>query len=108
MLDDTLLVFTTEFGRGPFVQSPGTDGRSHHSRVFSTWLAGAGIRGGMTYGKSDDLGDRVAENEVGVHDLQATILNQLGIDHERLTYRHAGRDFRLTDVHGRVVKEILT
>jgi hypothetical protein len=107
MLDDTLVVFTTEFGRGPFVQSPGTDGRGHHSRVYSTWLAGAGIRGGMVYGSSDELGDRVAENEVSVHDLQATILHQLGLDHERLTYRHAGRDFRLTDVHGRVVHEIL-
>ena len=107
MLDDTLVVFTTEFGRGPFVQSPGTDGRGHHSRVFSSWLAGAGIRGGMVFGSSDALGDRVAENEVGVHDLQATILHQLGLDHERLTYRHAGRDFRLTDVHGRVVHEIL-
>ncbi|MEO2024427.1 MAG: DUF1501 domain-containing protein [Fuerstiella sp.] len=108
MLDDTLVVFTTEFGRGPFVQSPGTDGRGHHSRVYSSWLAGAGIRGGMVFGSSDDLGDRVAENEVSVHDLQATILHQLGLDHERLTYRHAGRDFRLTDVHGRIVHEILT
>ena len=106
MLDDTLVVFTTEFGRGPFVPNPGTDGRNHHSRVFSTWLAGGGIRGGMVYGKSDDFADKVAENEVGVHDLQATILHQLGLDHERLTYRHAGRDFRLTDVHGRVVHEI--
>ncbi|MBC8352805.1 MAG: DUF1501 domain-containing protein [Planctomycetes bacterium] len=107
MLDDTLVVFTTEFGRGPFVQSPGTDGRGHHSRVYSSWLAGAGIRGGMVFGSSDELGDRVAENEVSVHDLQATILHLLGLDHERLTYRHAGRDFRLTDVHGRVVREIL-
>jgi hypothetical protein len=107
MLDDTLVVFTTEFGRGPFVQSPGTDGRNHHARVYSSWLAGAGIRGGMVFGSSDELGDRVAENEVNVHDLQATILHQLGLDHERLTYRHAGRDFRLTDVHGRVVREIL-
>lgn len=108
MLDDTLVVFTTEFGRGPFVPSPGTDGRGHHARVFSTWLAGAGIRGGMVFGASDELGDHVAENEVSVHDLQATILHQLGLDHERLTYRHAGRDFRLTDVHGRVVHEILS
>ncbi len=107
MLDDTLVVFTTEFGRGPFVQSPGTDGRGHHARVYSSWLAGAGIRGGIVHGSSDELGDRVAENEVNVHDLQATILHQLGLDHERLTYRHAGRDFRLTDVHGRVVREIL-
>jgi hypothetical protein len=108
MLDDTLVVFTTEFGRGPFVPSPGTDGRGHHARVYTSWLAGAGIRGGMVHGSSDELGDRVGENEVGVHDLQATILHTLGIDHERLTYRHAGRDFRLTDVHGRVVHEILT
>ena len=108
MLDDTLVVFTTEFGRGPFVQSPGNDGRGHHSRVYSSWLAGAGIQGGMVFGSSDDLGDRVAENEVTVHDLQATILHQLELDHERLTYRHAGRDFRLTDVHGRVVHEILS
>jgi hypothetical protein len=107
MLDDTLVVFTTEFGRGPFVPSPGTDGRGHHARVYTSWLAGAGIRGGMVHGSSDELGDRVGENEVGVHDLQATILHTLGIDHERLTYRHAGRDFRLTDVHGRVVHEIL-
>lgn len=107
MLDDMLVVFTTEIGHGLIVQSPGTDGRGHHSRVYSSWLAGAGIRGGMVYGRSDELGDRVAENEVSVHDLQATVLHQLGIDHERLTYRNAGRDFRLTDVHGRVVREIL-
>jgi len=108
MFDDTLLVFTTEFGRSPYVQNPGTNGRGHHSHVFSTWLAGAGIRGGMVYGSSDELGDRVAENEVSVHDLQATILHLLGMDHERLTYRHAGRDFRLTDVHGHVVTNILS
>ena len=107
MLDETLVVFTTEFGRGPFVPSPGTDGRNHHARVYSSWLAGAGIRGGMVFGKSDEFGDRVAEDKVSVHDFQATILHQLGLDHERLTYRHAGRDFRLTDVHGRVVQEIL-
>ncbi len=107
MLDDTLVVFTTEFGRDPFAANPGTDGRGHHAKVFSTWLVGAGIRGGMVFGRSDDLGEKVAENEVSVHDLQATILHQLGIDHERLTFRHAGRDFRLTDVHGRVVHEIL-
>ncbi|MCP4511937.1 MAG: DUF1501 domain-containing protein [Fuerstiella sp.] len=108
MLDDTLIVFTTEFGRGPFVQSPGTDGRGHHSRVYSSWLAGAGIKGGIVHGSSDDLGDRVAQDEVNVHDLQATMLHQLGIDHDRLTYRHARRDFRATDVHGRVVHNILT
>ncbi len=108
MLDDTLVVFTTEFGRTPFVPAPGTNGRGHHARVYSSWLAGAGVRGGMVYGSSDDHGDKVAENVVTAHDFQATILHQLGIDHERLTYRHAGRDFRLTDVHGRVIHEILT
>lgn len=108
LLDETLVVFTTEFGRTPFVQSPGTDGRGHHARVYSTWLAGAGIKGGIVHGASDELGDRVAKDEVGVHDLQATILHLLGMDHERLTYRHAGRDFRLTDVHGNVVTDILS
>ncbi len=107
MFDETLLVFTTEFGRGPFVPAPGTDGRGHHARVYSSWLAGGGVRGGMVHGSSDDLGDHVAEKEVNVHDLQATILHLLGIDHRRLTYRHAGRDFRLTDVHGNVVHDIL-
>ena len=108
MFDDTLLVFATEFGRGPFVPSPGTDGRGHHSRVYSSWMAGAGINRGQTYGSSDELGQNVADGLVTVHDFQATILQQLGIDHERLTFRHAGRDYRLTDVHGRVVDEILS
>lgn len=108
MLDDTLVVFTTEFGRGPFVPNPGTNGREHHSQVYSSWLCGAGVRGGIVFGKSDNLGERVAEDEVSVHDLQATILHLLGMNHERLTYRHAGRDFRLTDVHGRVVHDILS
>jgi hypothetical protein len=107
MLDDTLVVFTTEFGRGPFVPAPGTDGRGHHARVYSSWIAGAGVRGGTVFGSSDEFGEQVAENEVNVHDLQATILHLLGLDHQRLTYRHAGRDFRLTDVHGRVVHELL-
>jgi hypothetical protein len=107
MLEETLVVFTTEFGRGPFVPNPGVAGRGHHSRVYSSWLAGAGIKGGTVYGKSDELGDEVAENKVTVHDFQATILHQLGIKHQDLTYRHAGRDFRLTDVHGEVVREIL-
>ena len=108
MLEDTLVVWTTEFGRGPFCPNPGAEGRGHHSRVYSSWVAGGGVRGGTVYGASDELGDNVAENIVSVHDLQATILHQLGLDHERLTYRHAGRDYRLTDVHGRVVHEILS
>ena len=108
LLEDTLVVCTTEFGRGPFVPSAGTNGRGHHSRVYSSWLAGAGFKGGMVYGRSNETGEHPVENPVSVHDYQATILHQLGLDHERLTYRHAGRDFRLTDVHGRVLHEILS
>ena len=107
MLEDTLVVFTTEFGRTPFCPTKGAEGRGHHARVYSSWLAGAGIKGGMTYGVSDEIGDDVAEDVVSVHDFQATILHTLGLDHERLTYRHAGRDYRLTDVHGRVIQDIL-
>ncbi len=102
MLDDTLVVWTTEFGRTPGVD--GEKGRGHHSACFSSWLAGAGVKGGMTYGSTDEIGATVAEDGVHVHDFHATILHLLGIDHTRLTYRHAGRDYRLTDVHGRVVK----
>jgi hypothetical protein len=105
MLDETLVVWTTEFGRTPGEDAPG--GRGHHGAVFSSWLAGGGVKGGTVYGKSDDIGARVEENQVHVHDFHATILHLLGFDHTRLTYRHAGRDFRLTDVHGTVVKEIL-
>lgn len=107
MLEDTLVVWTTEFGRTPFVEHADNKGREHHPGVFSSWLAGAGVKPGMVYGKSDDFGVKVAENEVHVHDFHATILHLLGLDHERLTYRHAGRDFRLTDVAGNVVKPIL-
>jgi hypothetical protein len=82
-------------------------GRDHHPQAFTMWLAGGGIKPGLTYGKTDDLGFNVVENAIHVHDLQATILHLLGLDHERLTYRYAGRDFRLTDVHGQVVKDIL-
>ncbi|MDB5385274.1 MAG: hypothetical protein JWM11_920 [Planctomycetaceae bacterium] len=106
MLDDTLVVWTTEFGRTPGID--GTKGRGHHSACFSSWLAGAGVKGGMTYGSTDDIGATVAENQVHVHDFHATILHLLGLDHTRLTYRHAGRDFRLTDVKGRVVSEIVS
>ncbi len=107
MLDDTIVVWTTEFGRTPTCPSPGAEGRGHHARVYSSWLAGGGVRGGTVYGSSDEMGFDVAEDPVTVHDFQATILDLLGIDHERLTYRHAGRDFRLTDVHGHVVRDIL-
>ena len=105
MLDETLVVWTTEFGRTPGVD--GKDGRGHHSACFSSWLAGGGVKGGLTYGSTDEIGATVAENRVHVHDFHATILHLMGIDHTRLTYRHAGRDFRLTDVHGNVVQEIL-
>jgi hypothetical protein len=105
MLDDTLVVWTTEFGRTP--GQDGARGRGHHPAVYSSWLAGGGIKPGMVYGKSDDIGATVAENPVHVHDFHATLLHLLGLDHERLTYRHAGRDFRLTDVYGRVVRDIL-
>jgi len=83
-------------------------GRDHHPNAFTMWLAGGGIKAGITHGSTDELGFNIASDEVHVHDLQATILHCLGLDHERLTFRHAGRDFRLTDVHGRVVKSILS
>lgn len=105
MLEDTLVVWTTEFGRTPGVD--GDKGRGHHSSCFSSWLAGAGVKGGMAYGTTDDIGATVAENRVHVHDFHATILHLLGMDHTRLTYRHGGRDYRLTDVHGHVVDAIL-
>jgi uncharacterized protein (DUF1501 family) len=108
MLKDTLVVWTTEFGRTPFVDKIENKGREHHARVFSSWLAGAGVKPGITYGSSDEYGIAVADNEVHVHDFHATILHLLGLNHEKLTFRHAGRDFRLTDVAGNVVKTILT
>ncbi len=107
MFDDTIVVWTTEFGRSLTVPDPTAEGRGHHAKVYCSWVAGGGFKGGTVYGASDERGENVAENVVSVHDLQATILHQLGLDHTRLTYRHAGRDYRLTDVHGRVVKEIL-
>jgi hypothetical protein len=111
LLDETLVVWGGEFGRTPMVESNVALGRSlgrdHHPQAFSLWMAGGGIKPGMEYGKTDELGFNVVENQVHVHDLQATILNQLGLDHERLTFRYAGRDFRLTDVHGHVVHDIL-
>jgi membrane-anchored protein YejM (alkaline phosphatase superfamily) len=107
MLDETLVVWTTEFGRTPFVAKPQNKGREHHCAAYSSWMAGGGVRGGLVYGQTDEHGIRVAENPVHVHDLHATILHLLGLDHERLTYRHGGRDFRLTDVSGRVVHGLL-
>lgn len=106
LLDDTLVVWTTEFGRTP--GADGEKGRGHHSACFSSWLAGGGVKGGISYGSTDEIGATVAENGVHVHDFHATILHLLGLDHTRLTYRHAGRDYRLTDVHGKVVRAILS
>jgi len=106
LLADTLVVWTTEFGRTPGVD--GEKGRGHHSACFSSWLAGAGVKGGITYGSTDEIGATVATNEVHVHDFHATILHLLGLDHTRLTYRHGGRDYRLTDVHGHVVQGLLS
>ena len=106
MLNDTIVVWGGEFGRTPMVQG-GTDGRDHHNRSYSLWLAGGGIRGGSVYGQTDELGFNVVEGQVHVHDLNATLLHLLGLDHTRLTYRFQGRDYRLTDVHGQVVHPIL-
>ncbi|MAV34930.1 MAG: sulfatase [Planctomycetaceae bacterium] len=107
LLDKTLVIWGGEFGRTPMGEERKTVGRDHHIEAYSMWMAGGGIRGGMTYGKSDELGMGVEEQAVHVHDLQATLLHCLGLDHTRLTVRFQGREFRLTDVHGRVVKEIL-
>ena len=111
LLDDTLVIWGGEFGRTIYCQGGLTKenyGRDHHPRCYTKWMAGAGIKGGTVYGETDDFSYNIVENPVHIHDLNATILQQLGIDHERLTFRHQGRDFRLTDVHGEVVKGILT
>jgi len=107
LLKDTLVVWTTEFGRTPFNNSADAKGREHHPWAFSSWLAGGGVKAGHVHGATDEHGVRVAEKGVHVHDFHATILHLLGIDHERLTYRHAGRDYRLTDVSGEVVEAIM-
>ena len=105
LLDDTLVIWGGEFGRTPTAE--GTDGREHHPFGFTMWLAGGGIKGGLAYGATDEFGWHAVENKVHVHDLHATILHLMGIDHEKLTYRYGGRDYRLTDVSGRVVHDIL-
>ena len=114
LLDDTLVVWSGEFGRTPVVELPmpgsnsgKVNGRDHNHWGFSAWMAGGGVKGGTIHGATDEFGFKALENPVSVHDLHATILHLLGIDHQRLTYRHAGRDFRLTDVHGQVVKAVL-
>jgi uncharacterized protein (DUF1501 family) len=110
LLDETLVIWGGEFGRTNYCQgkmTPDNYGRDHHPRCFSIWMAGGGIKGGVVHGETDDFGYNIVSNPVHVHDLQATILNRLGLDHEKLTYRYQGRRFRLTDVEGKVVKEIL-
>ena len=104
MLDDTLVIWGGEFGRTPMAQG---NGRDHHIKGFSIWMAGGGIKGGISYGQTDELGYNAVEDVVHVNDLHATMLRLLGIDHTRLTYRFQGRDFRLTDVHGETVRGIL-
>jgi hypothetical protein len=107
MLDETLLVWTTEFGRTPFTQGIGKPGRDHHQHAFTVFLAGGGLKPGFAFGSSDEIGYKVAENEVTIYDFHATLLHLLGIDHLQLTYYHNGIQRRLTDVHGEVVGDIL-
>jgi uncharacterized protein (DUF1501 family) len=106
MLDDTLVIWGGEFGRTPMVQG-GSDGRDHHPNAFTMWLAGGGIRPGLTLGETDELGFNVTADRVHVHDLHATLLHLLGFDHTQLTFKFQGRQFRLTDVHGKVVQKLL-
>jgi Protein of unknown function (DUF1501) len=107
LLEDTLVIWGGEFGRTPMVEGGGNDGRDHHPNAFSMWMAGGGIKPGITYGESDEFGFQVVKDKVHVHDLHATILHLLGFDHTKLTYRFQGRDFRLTDVNGEIVKGLL-
>ena len=113
LLDETLVVWGSEFGRTPLRQGVDGDGaktspgRDHHKDAYTMWMAGGGVKAGITHGKTDELGFNVAEGAVHTHDLNATILHLLGLDHERLTFRYQGRDYRLTDIHGEVVKPIL-
>ena len=110
MLEDTLVIWGGEFGRTPFAQigkNKEKPGRDHHSDAFSMVLAGGGTKNGLMYGKTDEFGMRAIDNRVHVHDLHATILYLMGIDHQRLTYRYSGRDFRLTDVYGRVIHDLI-
>ena len=108
MLDDTLVLWGGEFGRTPVVeQRSKVGGRDHNPLGFTMWMAGGGVKAGHAHGATDEFGYRATEQRVHIHDLHATILHLLGVDHRRLTYRHAGRDFRLTDVYGNVVRDVL-
>jgi len=112
LLEETLVVWGGEFGRTPMVETnPAlgrSNGRDHHPQAYTMWMAGGGIKRGLVYGSTDDLGFHVVDNPVHVHDLQATILHLMGMDHEQLTFRYSGRDFRLTDVHGSVTTALLS
>jgi len=107
LLEDTLVIWGGEFGRTPMVQGGGNDGRDHHPNCFTMWLAGGGIKGGVTLGESDEFGFNAVKDPVHVHDMHATILKLMGFDHTKLTYRFQGRDFRLTDVSGNVVEQLI-
>jgi arylsulfatase A-like enzyme len=111
LLDDTLVIWGGEFGRTPFLQGKIDDvkqwGRDHHPYAFTLWMAGGGVKPGISYGESDEFGFNVVKDGVHVHDFQATVMHLLGIDHERFTFRFQGRPFRLTDIHGSVVKGVL-
>ena len=110
LLEDTLVVWGGEFGRSVYCQGKFTEevyGRDHHPRCFTMWMAGGGVKPGMTYGETDDFSYNIVKDPVHVHDLHATIFHLLGIDHTKLTYHYQGRDFRLTDVHGKIVEPIL-
>ena len=106
LFEETLIIWAGEFGRTPFSQ--GNNGRDHNPFGFSIWLAGGGVRGGQAYGATDELGYRAVENPCTLYDLWTTVLHQLGIDHKRLTYRYSGRDVRLTDVHGNVLRPLIS
>jgi hypothetical protein len=108
LFEDTLVVWTTEFGRTPFNNSADARGREHHPWAFSSWMAGAGVKGGVAWGATDEYGMRAEVDKVHVHDFHATILHLMGLNHEKLTWRHSGRDYRLTDVYGNVVNGILS
>jgi hypothetical protein len=105
LFNETLVVWSGEFGRTPFAQ--GSDGRDHNPFGFSLWMAGGGVKGGTIYGQTDEYGYKVVENKAEIHDLHATMLHLLGLDHTRVTFRFSGRDMRLTDVHGHVIKDVL-
>jgi len=107
LLEDTLLWWGGEFGRTPYAQDNGT-GRDHNPGGFTIWLAGGGVKSGLTYGATDEFGHLAIENRVHMHDLHATILHLMGLDHTKLTYRHAGRDYRLTDVHGKIISDVFS